>query len=245
MGINPDEAVAYGATIQAGIISREAGLDNIILVDVCLNTLGIETIGGMFSLIIQANAPLPACKSEIYSTSTDNQRTVTLKVFQGEDGLNKNNILLGTFELSSIPLAAQGMPQIEVVFEVDNNSMMVVSANSKENGNSASIILWTCGNQLSEMDISHMLEEIDQMASQDKTLHNCHAKLNELHSLIIQEQSKLTKGDSLYMELEKHMKWVESVGQRANIAELQEHFSNIQDAIRVAGSGEQLPDHHH
>ncbi|KAG8762962.1 ATPase with role in protein import into the ER [Ceratobasidium sp. 423] len=236
MGINPDEAVAYGAAIQAGIISGEAGLDNIVLVDVCPITLGIETIGGVFSPIIQANAPLPARKSEIYSTSTDNQRTVTLKVFQGEDGLTKNNVLLGTFELSGIPLAARGVPQIEVVFEVDNNGMMVVSANSKENGNSASIILRTRGDRLSETDISRMSEEIDQMASQDKTLRNRHAKLNELHSLIIQEQSKLTKGDSLYTELEKHTKWVESVGQRADIAELQERFSNIQDAIRVAGS---------
>ncbi|KAG8690763.1 Endoplasmic reticulum chaperone BiP, partial [Ceratobasidium sp. 423] len=132
MGINPDEAIAYGAAIQVGITSGEARLTNMVFIDICPIALGIEMIGGIFSLIIQANTPLPAHKSEIYSTSTDNQCTITLKVFQGEDVLTMKNVLLGTFELSGIPLAAQGVLQIEVVFEVNNNGIMIVSANSKE-----------------------------------------------------------------------------------------------------------------
>ncbi|KAG8712228.1 ATPase with role in protein import into the ER [Ceratobasidium sp. 423] len=236
MGINPDEAVAYGTAIQAGIISGEAGLDNMVFIDVCPIALGIETIGGIFSPIIRANTPLPAHKSEIYSTSADNQRTVTLKVFQGEDVLTAKNVLLGTFELSGIPLAARGVPQIEVVFEVDNNGIMIVSANSKESGNSASIVLRTRGERLSEPDISRMSEEIDQMAVQDENLCNRHAKLNEIQSLITQEQSKLTKEDRLYTELERHAKWVESVGQTADIAQLQDCLSNVQAAVEFAGS---------
>ncbi|KAG8740853.1 ATPase with role in protein import into the ER, partial [Ceratobasidium sp. 423] len=215
MGINPDEAVAYGAAIQAGIISGEAGLDNMVFIDVCPIALGIETIGGIFSPIIQANTPLPARKSEIYSTSADNQRTVTLKVFQGEDVLTTKNVLLGTFELSGIPLAARGVPQIEVVFEVDNNGIMIVSANSKE---------------------SRMSEEIDQMAAQDEKLRNRHAKLNEIQSLITQEMSKLTEESHLYTELERHAKWVESIGQTADIAQLQECLSNVQAVVEFAGS---------
>ncbi|CAE6459854.1 unnamed protein product [Rhizoctonia solani] len=236
MGINPDEAVAHGAAIQAGVISGEAGLDNMVFIDVCPITLGIETVGGKLSPIIHANTPLPARKSEMYSTSTDNQRTVTLKVFQGEDALTINNVLLGTFELSGIPLAARGVPQIEVVFEVDNNGIMVVSADSRESGNSASIILRARGGRLSEPDISRMSEEIDQMAAQDESARERHAKLNEIQSLIAQERSKLTKKDRMYAELETHAIWVESVGQSADLAQLQESFNNIQAAVEAAGS---------
>ncbi|KAG8750004.1 ATPase with role in protein import into the ER, partial [Ceratobasidium sp. 423] len=236
MGINPDEAVAHGAAIQAGIISGEAGLDNIVLIDVCPIALGIETIGGVFSPIIQSNAPLPARKSEIFSTSTDNQRTVTLKVFQGENALTKNNVLLGTFELVGIPLAARGVPQIEVVFEVDNNGIMVVSANSKESGNSVSIILCTRGERLPEPDISRMSEEINQMAAQDEIERNHHAKLNEIQGLITQERSKLTREDRLHTELEKHAKWIESIGQTADIEQLQERLSKIQAVVEATGS---------
>ncbi|KAG8714469.1 ATPase with role in protein import into the ER [Ceratobasidium sp. 423] len=241
MGINPDEAVAYGAAIQAGIISGEVGLDNVIFIDVCPITLGIETIaksydevGGVFSPIIQGNTPLPARKSEIYSTSSDNQRTVTLKVFQGVDKLTINNVLLGTFELSGIPPAARGVPQIEVVFEVDNNGMMIVSANSKESGNSASIVLRTRGDRLSEPEIDRMSEEINQMSTQDESTRHRHVKLNEIQSLIVREQSKLSTEDHMYSELERHAKWIESFGQTANIAQLQEHFNKIEAAIEAA-----------
>ncbi|CAE6486673.1 unnamed protein product [Rhizoctonia solani] len=236
MGINPDEAVAYGAAIQAGVISGEAGLDNMVFIDICPITLGIETIGGKFSPVILANTPLPARKSEMYSTSTDNQRTVTLKVFQGEDALTMNNVLLGTFELSGIPLAARGVPQIEVVFEVDNNGIMIVSADSKESGNSASIILRARGDRLSEPDISRMSEEIDQMAAHDESARKRHMKLNELQSLIAQERSTLTKKDHVYAELETHAKWVESVGQTADLAQIQERFNNIKAAVEATGS---------
>ncbi|CAE6478871.1 unnamed protein product [Rhizoctonia solani] len=235
MGINPDEAVAHGAAIQAGVISGEAGLNDMVFIDVCPITLGIETIGGKFSPIIQANTPLPARKSEMYSTSTDNQRTVTLKVFQGENALTLNNVLLGTFDLSGIPLAARGVPQIEVVFEVDNNGIMVVSADSKESGNSASIVLRARGDRLSEPDITRMAEEIDQMAAQDEGTRKHHTKLNELQSLITQEKSKLKRNDRMYAELETHAKWIESVGQTADLAQIQDRFNNIQAAIEATG----------
>jgi heat shock protein 5 len=130
-GINPDEAVAYGAAVQGGILSGEAGTEDILLVDVCPLTLGIETTGGVMTKLIARNTVIPTKKSQIFSTAADNQPTVLIQVFEGERSMTKDNNLLGKFELTNIPPAPRGVPQIEVSFEIDASGIMRVSAADK------------------------------------------------------------------------------------------------------------------
>ena len=129
-GINPDEAVAYGAAVQGGILSGEQGTEDVVLVDVCPLTLGIETTGGVFTKLIPRNTVIPTRKSQTFSTAADNQPTVLIQVFEGERALTKDN-LLGKLELSGIPPAPRGVPQIEVTFEIDAHGIMKVAAADK------------------------------------------------------------------------------------------------------------------
>lgn len=141
-GINPDEAVAYGAAIQGGILAGEEGLKEMVLIDVCPLTLGIETTGGVMSKLIPRNTVVPTKKSQIFSTAADQQSTVLIQVFEGERSLTKDNNNLGKFELQGIPPAPRGVPQIEVSFEVDANGIMKVSASDKGTGKSESIEMY-------------------------------------------------------------------------------------------------------
>jgi len=169
-GVNPDEAVAEGAAVQACILSGDSSCGNVemVVIDTVPLSLGIETMGGVMSKVIPRNTAIPTKKSQTFSTAADNQEVVTIKVYEGERPLTKDNHLLGKFDLTGIPPAARGVPQIEVTFSVNADGMLEVSAKDKGRDVEEKITITNDNNRLTPEDIEKMLQEAEQWAEQDK-----------------------------------------------------------------------------
>ena len=180
-GVNPDEAVAYGASVQACILSGgDCGETNMVLLDVNPLSLGIETVGGVMSKLINRNTVVPAKKAQIFSTAADNQDTVTIKVYEGERPMTKDNHLLGSFDLTGIPPAARGVPQIEVTFEIDANGILQVSAKDKGTNKENKITITNDNNRLSDEEIQKMIDDAEKYAEEDKAMKDRMDARNEL-----------------------------------------------------------------
>ncbi len=200
-GVNPDEVVASGAAIQAGVLQGD--VKDVLLLDVTPLSLGIETLGGVFTKLIDKNTTIPTKKSQVFSTAEDNQSAVTIRVFQGEREMAADNKLLGQFDLVGIPPAARGMPQIEVTFDIDANGIVNVSAKDKSTGKEQQIKIQASGG-LSDEEIEKMVKEAEENAEADKKKREAVDTRNHADSLINETEKNLKEHGDKIPEADKN-----------------------------------------
>ncbi|HJP20616.1 MAG TPA: molecular chaperone DnaK [Alphaproteobacteria bacterium] len=226
-GVNPDEVVASGAAIQAGVLQGD--IKDVLLLDVTPLSLGIETLGGVFTRLIERNTTIPTKKSQVFSTAEDAQNAVTIRVFQGEREMAGDNKLLGQFDLVGIPPAPRGVPQVEVTFDIDANGIVNVSAKDKGTGKEQQIRIQASGG-LADSEIDRMVNEAEQHASEDQERREAAETLNQAEALIHATEKNLSEygdkiGDSEKQAIEADIEALKGVlesGDTAKIKELTE-----------------------
>ncbi|KGF18009.1 MAG: molecular chaperone DnaK [Prevotella bivia] len=237
-GVNPDEVVAIGAAIQGAILNKESGVGDIVLLDVTPLTLGIETMGGVMTKLIEANATIPVKKSEVFSTAADNQTEVTIHVLQGERPMAAQNKSIGQFNLTGIAPARRGVPQIEVTFDIDANGILSVSAKDKATGKEQSIRI-EASSGLSEEEINRMKAEAEQNAAADKAEREKIDKLNQADSMIFTTENFLKdNGDKLPADqkpaIEQALQALKDAHKAQDIAAIDTATANLNNIMQTA-----------
>ncbi|MDX1617447.1 MAG: molecular chaperone DnaK, partial [Balneolaceae bacterium] len=231
-GVNPDEVVAVGAAIQGGVMSGD--VDDVVLLDVTPLTLGIETLGGVTTKLIEANTTIPTSKTETFSTAADNQTSVEIHVLQGERAKAQDNRTLGRFHLDGIPPAPRGVPQIEVTFDIDANGVLNVSAKDKGTGKEQSIRIESSSG-LSEEEIEKMKQAAEEHAEEDERIRERAQKLNEADSLVFSTRKQLEEhGDKISeankQKIEEALEKVEKLHKEENVEELDAAMEELNNA---------------
>ena len=237
-GVNPDEVVAVGASIQGAILNKEGGVGDIVLLDVTPLTLGIETMGGVMTKLIEANTTIPCKKSEVFSTAADNQTEVTIHVLQGERPMAAQNKSIGQFNLTGIAPARRGIPQIEVTFDIDANGILKVSAKDKATGKEQAIRI-EASSGLSQDEINRMKAEAEQNAENDKKERERVDKMNQADSMIFQTENQLKEiGDKIPVQhkpaIEQALQQLKDAHKAGDIAAIDTAIAALNNAWQTA-----------
>ena len=239
-GVNPDEVVAVGASIQGAILNNEKGAGDIVLLDVTPLTLGIETMGGVMTKRIEANTTIPCKKSETFSTAVDNQTAVTIHVLQGERPMASQNKSIGQFNLEGIAPARRGVPQIEVTFDIDANGILNVSAKDKATGKEQAIRI-EASSGLSEDEINRMKAEAEQNAAADKAERDKVDKMNQADSMIFTTENFLKdNGDKIPADkkpgIEQALQQLKDAHKAADVAAIDAAIANLNNVMQAASA---------
>ena len=239
-GVNPDEVVAVGASIQGAILNNEKGAGDIVLLDVTPLTLGIETMGGVMTKLIEANTTIPCKKSETFSTAVDNQTAVTIHVLQGERPMASQNKSIGQFNLEGIAPARRGVPQIEVTFDIDANGILNVSAKDKATGKEQAIRI-EASSGLSEDEINRMKAEAEQNAAADKAERDKVDKMNQADSMIFTTENFLKdNGDKIPADkkpgIEQALQQLKDAHKAADVAAIDAAIANLNNVMQAASA---------